>query len=96
MRNQGRRYLILVHVILVLTWFFTPPVNNAKDLAQSGEVTRSDLILAMNTLRVSNGLPPLIEDPIINSVAQATAEIMAANYMSWHIGDVRGRIQAAG
>ena len=50
----------------------------------------------MNTLRVSHGLPPLIEDPIVNAVAQSTAEIMAANNMSWHIGDVRGRIAAAG
>lgn len=63
---------------------------------QSGNVTPYELILAMNTLRVSYGLPPLIEDPIVNAVAQATAEIMAANNMSWHIGDVRGRIQAAG
>jgi LysM repeat protein len=54
------------------------------------------LILAMNTLRVSYGLPPLIEDPIVNAVAQSTAATMAANNMSWHIGDVRGRIAAAG
>lgn len=63
---------------------------------QSGSVSRYDLILAMNTVRVSYGLPALIEDPIVNAVAQATAEIMAANQMSWHIGDVRGRIAAAG
>lgn len=50
----------------------------------------------MNTLRMSYGLPPLIEDPIINAVAQSTAEIMAANQMSWHIGDVSGRLAAAG
>jgi len=50
----------------------------------------------MNTLRVAHGLPALIEDPIINAVAQSTAETMAANSMSWHIGDVRGRIAAAG
>ncbi len=55
-----------------------------------------DLILAMNTLRVSYGLPALIEDPIVNAVAQWTAAIMAANNMSWHIGDVRGRLAAAG
>ena len=55
-----------------------------------------DLILAMNTLRVSYGLPALIEDPIIDAVAQSTAAIMAANNMSWHIGDVRGRLAAAG
>ncbi len=80
----------------MLFWLLTSPVYQAKDQAQSAEVSRSELILAMNTLRVSHGLPPLIEDPIVNAVAQSTAEIMAANNMSWHIGDVRGRIAAAG
>jgi LysM repeat protein/uncharacterized protein YkwD len=70
------------------------PEENVQ--AQSGTATRSELILAMNTLRVSLGNPALIEDPIINSVAQATAEYMAAYNMSSHIGDVRGRIAAAG
>lgn len=60
------------------------------------QVSAYELILAMNTLRVSYGLPALIEDPIVNAVAQSTAQIMAANNMSWHIGDVRGRIAAAG
>ncbi|UCD98741.1 MAG: LysM peptidoglycan-binding domain-containing protein [Chloroflexota bacterium] len=92
-RNQTQ---VLIQISLLLIWLFNLPGTQAKDQAQSGGVSRSELILAMNTLRVSNGLPPLIEDPIINSVAQATAEIMAANYMSWHIGDVRGRIAAAG
>jgi LysM repeat protein len=64
--------------------------------AQGGGVTAFDLIIAMNTLRASYGLPVLKEDPIIDAVAQATAEIMAANNMSSHIGDVRGRLQAAG
>ncbi|MGW8225069.1 MAG: LysM peptidoglycan-binding domain-containing protein [Anaerolineales bacterium] len=90
------RFLILVMVSLVLSSLLALPAYRANVQAQSGEISRSELILAMNTLRVSQGLPPLIEDPIINSVAQATAEIMAANYMSWHIGDVRGRIAAAG
>ena len=81
---------------LVSIWLLAVPVSPHKVQAQSGEVSRNDLILAMNTLRVSRGLSPMIEDPIINSVAQATAEIMAANLMSWHIGDVRGRIAAAG
>jgi len=68
----------------------------ARAHAQSGGVTAFDLIIAMNTLRASYGLPLLTEDPIVNAVAQATADIMAANNMSWHIGDVRGRLQAAG
>lgn len=70
-----------------------PPVDPARPFAQ---VSAFDLILAMNTLRVSNGLPALIEDPIVMAVAQATAETMAANQMSWHIGDVRGRLASAG
>jgi len=71
----------------------SPPRAN---LAQSGQVTAYDLIAAMNTLRVSNGLPALIEHPIIDAVAQSTAATMAANRMSWHIGNVRGRLAAAG
>jgi LysM repeat protein len=86
----------MIQISLLLIWLLIPPAYQAKDPAQSGEVSRSELILAMNTLRVSHGLPPLIEDPIVNAVAQATAETMAANNMSWHIGDVRGRIAAAG
>jgi LysM repeat protein len=64
--------------------------------AQNSAVTAFDLIIAMNTLRASYGLPALVEDPIINAVAQSTAQIMAANQMSWHIGDVDGRLAAAG
>src|SRR5687767_5308897 len=70
-----------------------PPTVQAAPLHQ---VSAYELILAMNTLRVSYGLPALIEDPIVNAVAQSTAATMAANNMSWHIGDVRGRIAAAG
>ncbi len=65
-------------------------------LASASDPTAYDLIVAMNTLRVSNGLPALVEDPIIDSVAQATAEYMAANLLSWHIGNVSGRLQSAG
>src|SRR5512138_3654063 len=64
--------------------------------APNQQASAFDLILAMNTLRVSYGLPALIEDPIIDAVAQSTAATMAANNMSWHIGDVRGRLAAAG
>lgn len=60
------------------------------------EVSAYELIAAMNALRVSYGLPALIEDPIINAVASSTAQTMAANNMSWHIGNVAGRLQSAG
>jgi LysM repeat protein len=99
-----------VHPKKLLPWFLmliflggylgTPSRSRASvpqsNLASASEVTAYDLILAMNTLRVSNGLPALIEDPIIDSVAQSTANTMAANQMSWHIGNVQGRIAAAG
>jgi LysM repeat protein len=62
----------------------------------SNQTSAYELIIAMNTLRVSYGLPALIEDPIVNAVAQSTAATMAANSMSWHIGDVRGRLASAG
>ena len=64
--------------------------------AYDSGVTAYDLIIAMNTLRASYGLPVLVEDPIIDAVAQSTAEIMAANQMSWHIGNVSGRLASAG
>lgn len=70
--------------------------NPQPRLAPSADVSAFDLIIAMNTLRLSYGLPALVEDPIINAVAQSTAEIMAANQMSWHIGDVSGRLTSAG
>ncbi|MBN1668639.1 MAG: LysM peptidoglycan-binding domain-containing protein, partial [Anaerolineales bacterium] len=94
--STTRRPRLLIPFLLLVLWLLSAPGSQASAPAQSGVVSRSELILAMNTLRVSNGLPALIEDPIINAVAQATAELMAYNQMSWHIGDVRGRIAAAG
>jgi LysM repeat protein len=64
--------------------------------APASQVSAYELIMAMNTLRVSYGLPALIEDPIVDAVAQSTAATMAANHMSWHIGNARGRLAAAG
>ena len=78
--------------------FYWPQVVQADDVhsAPANQTSAYELIIAMNTLRVSYGLPALVEDPIINAVAQSTAATMAANSMSWHIGDVRGRLAAAG
>jgi uncharacterized protein YkwD len=90
MRRNTPSWLALLMALVMLV-----PHLKAR-AAQGGEVTAFDLIIAMNTLRASYGLPPLVEDPIIDAVAQGTAEIMAANNMSSHIRDVRGRLQAAG
>jgi LysM repeat protein len=83
--------VLLINPVSVVMAYQQPAV-----LVQADQVTAYDLIVAMNTLRVSNGLPALVEDPIIDAVAQGTAETMAANEMSWHIGDVSGRLQSAG
>ena len=89
-----QRVLGLCVLIVFGVGIFHPP--EVAQAAPAGQASAYDLILAMNTLRVSYGLPALIEDPIVNAVAQSTAAIMAANNMSWHIGDVKGRIAAAG
>src|SRR5689334_23265196 len=85
-------------ILLGIGAFSPPRVVKAKESepAPAKQVSAYELILAMNTLRVAYGLPALIEDPIVDAVAQNTAAYMAANNMSWHIGDVRGRIAAAG
>jgi LysM repeat protein len=97
---SARWYLILILVVGFLSpaasgWAAYPDQPSSV-AAQSSGVTAFDLIIAMNTLRASYGLPALVEDPIIDAVAQSTAETMAAKQMSSHIGDVRGRLAAAG
>src|SRR5215216_3836037 len=90
--------MLIMLIVFGMGAFHRPQAVRADEIhpAPSDQVSAYELILAMNTLRVSYGLPALIEDPIVNAVAQSTAAIMAANNMSWHIGDVRGRIAAAG
>lgn len=96
-RFLGGLTLLTLLLLVGLGVLDHPPSAQADGrLAPLHQVSASDLIIAMNTLRVSYGLPALIEDPIINAVAQSTAATMAANNLSWHIGDVRGRLAAAG
>ena len=87
--------LICTLVILLLTGPVVPG-RAVRAASPQSSVTAYDLIVAMNALRVSNGYSALIEDSIVNAVAQATAEYMAAYEMSWHIGNVKGRLAAAG
>ena len=94
-----QRFLGLCALILFGMGIFHPPeVVRAEKVqpAPAEQVSAYELILAMNTLRVAYGHPALIEDPIVDAVAQSTAATMAASNMSWHIGNVRGRIAAAG
>jgi len=90
--------LLALCLSLVGGFFQTPGKVLAEDYSSplAEEVSPYDLIAMMNALRVGNGLAALIEDPIINAVAQSTAQIMADTNATWHIGDAPGRIQAAG
>ncbi len=94
-----RKFTLISLCLLLLTVSATKPIfpTEAKDAqATMRSVSAYELIAAMNVLRMSNGLPALIEHPIINAVAQGTAQIMADGLLSWHIGDVKGRLAAAG
>jgi LysM repeat protein len=90
--------MLITLIVFGMGTFQRPQAVRADEIhpAPLKQVSAYELILAMNTLRVSYGLPALIEDPIVNAVAQSTAATMAANNMSWHIGNVRGRLAAAG
>lgn len=90
----------LLRLLLILAVVLAPlqsiRVNAEQNSAPHAQVAAYELISAMNVLRMGNGLPALIENGIINAVAQATAQTMADQQLSWHIGDVAGRISAAG
>lgn len=87
---------LLLTLALVLASLQPAHVNAEANQAPHRQVAPYELISAMNILRMGNGLPALIENATINAVAQATAQIMADQQLSWHIGDVAGRISAAG
>ena len=97
MRTQRFIYWLLL-IVLVTGLFASSETVQARDNfpAHSNQTSAYEMIAAMNSLRLAYGLPALIEDPIINAVAQSTALTMATSNMSWHIGDVRGRLAAAG
>ena len=87
----------LLKFVIILAILFSVLKQPAPVSAQSGSnITAYDLIGLVNGIRTGNGLPALEVSSILMSTAQSTAEIMAANRMGWHIGDVRGRVMAAG
>ncbi|NLE83515.1 MAG: LysM peptidoglycan-binding domain-containing protein [Chloroflexi bacterium] len=96
-KNLKSKYLLFILAIAVAVSLFKPDQVKAEpNLAPHQQVAAYELISAMNVLRMSYGLPALIENATINAVAQATAQTMADGLLSWHIGNVSGRISAAG
>lgn len=97
--RKFRRVVNLLLCLLILAFSLGAPSQSAharEEPAPLRAVSAYELIAAMNVLRMSYGLPALIEHPIIDAVAQGTAQIMADSLLSWHIGNVGGRIAAAG
>ncbi|MDD2522057.1 MAG: LysM peptidoglycan-binding domain-containing protein [Anaerolineaceae bacterium] len=93
---KSRLLLFFVVLAIALAPIKTFEVSAEVNLAPHQQVAAYELISAMNVLRMGNGLPALIENATINAVAQATAQTMADGLLSWHIGNVSGRIAAAG
>ena len=94
-----RRYTLLA--LFLFIWFTglgaVPPAQNLQEVTPTPRaLTPADLIATINRLRTGRGLPALIVDPILMGTAQSTADMMAAYRMTGHIGDVRGRVTAAG
>jgi len=90
MRYILRIFLIVVVLVAVLTL----PSQPAH--AQGALVDVYAMIDRMNALRMGNGYPALVIDDTLMYTAQVTAEIMAANGECSHLGNVRGRVAAAG
>ncbi len=83
------RFLLLLAGVLILLGMTTSH-------ASSDTIMAGDLIAAVNSIRTSYGLPALVEDPILDGTAQWTAQYMADNKLTDHIGNVKGRVAAAG
>jgi len=80
---------------LILSFWITP-AEKSVSAAQKYELTPSDLISLMNGMRVAYGLPALNINSILMSTAQQTSDTMAINDIHSHIGNVSGRVMAAG
>lgn len=82
-------------IIMVICLILSNQIHPTK-AAASQSVTADELITLINNWRVGYGNEPLVVDPILMSTAYDTAVYMAINGLRSHIGDVSGRIAAAG
>lgn len=87
------RIIVLVGLLFSIVMV---PRNSSTQAAVLSEISASDLINLINGMRVAYGLPALNIDPILMSTAQQTSDTMALNDIHAHIGNVSGRVMAAG
>ena len=89
LRKHCFTFIFAILMILPLVMFSRP--------VQAAEIgSAADLIAAINAVRAAQGNPPLEVNNILMATAQATAETMAAGKFCSHIGNVSGRVAAAG
>jgi uncharacterized protein YkwD/LysM repeat protein len=88
------RLLLFTAIVFI---FSAPQQVQAKpQSAPQQSVTAQDLLNLVNGLRTANGLPALTINNILMSTAQATAQQMADQNLTWHIGGTSARVKAAG
>jgi len=81
-----KRVLLAIALVILLAGLFKPGGLLPAVQAQSTGPTADDLIAAVNQLRTSKDLEPLLEDAALTTIAQAQAEYLAANNLVSHVG----------
>jgi len=81
-------------LIALICSLFALMVFRTSAQAQAGSAY--DIIDAVNSIRTSYGHPALEIDSTLMATAQGTAEVMASTGSCAHIGNVSGRVAAAG
>jgi uncharacterized protein YkwD/LysM repeat protein len=70
---------ILTLTLLALTWSLLLPREAASARPAGQQITTpSQMVAVVNDLRLSYGVPPLAEHPLLNQAAQSQADYMAA------------------
>jgi LysM repeat protein len=94
----SRPLYILILAFLLLAWAGSSAPARAyqEPTPTLRPLTPAEIIARINRIRTGRGLRALIVDPILMGTAQSTADVMAGFSMTGHIGDVRGRVIAAG
>ena len=91
---------ISLQIVALLLMSATPIQSNyfLEETATPSEhvATADELVYFTNLRRVQYGLPALSVNSILMSTAQQTAETMAGNLQSGHIGGISSRLQQAG
>lgn len=94
MRRNRKLPILVIAVLIVLA--STLAMRKEVAAQPQAAVTTNDLLALVNGLRTTNGLPALTVNSILMSTAQSTAQQMADQNLSWHIGSTSDRIKAAG